>query len=80
MNANDKDTDYQILRIETEANVLNVEKILNGTFDQMDKIWIIFRIKENKNYDVLYYKKYEPDNSNKNNSTIRTDFADIPGY
>ena len=59
LDANDKKTDYQIIRIETEANADNVDKILNGEYDR-SKIWIIFRVKENEGYDRLFYKKLEP--------------------
>ncbi|WP_418639542.1 sacsin N-terminal ATP-binding-like domain-containing protein [Winogradskyella sp.] len=59
LDTNEKHTDYQILRIETEAKATNVDSILNGTFDK-SKIWILFRVKKNDDYDRLFYKDYEP--------------------
>jgi hypothetical protein len=80
LDANEKDTDYQLMRIETEAKVTNIEEILNGSFLQKDKIWIIFKIKENKTYDALFYNKLEPNNTNKNPNSIKTDFSDNVDY
>ena len=80
LKANKKDTDYQILRIETDANVSNIDSILDGTFNQLDKLWIIFRVKDNKNYDALYYKKISANNTSQNNSSIKTDFSEIDEY
>jgi len=77
LDANDKSTDYQILRIETEADASNIDAILTGNYFQRDKIWMIFRIKENKNYDSLFYKKFEPDSTYENSATARTDDTGI---
>jgi len=80
LNANDKDTDYQILRIETDANVSDVDAILNGTFKQKNKIWMIFLIKENKKYNSLYYEDLKPNNTSNNKSSLKNDYSDINGY
>jgi len=75
LDANDKKTDYQIIRIETEANADNVDKILNGEYDK-SRIWIIFRVKENEGYDRLFYKKLEP-SLEESKATIRVDTSNI---
>jgi hypothetical protein len=69
LDVNEKHTDYQILRIETEAVASNVDSILNGTFDN-SKIWIIFRVNENKEFDRLYYKDYEPNQGEVNTANL----------
>ncbi|SEH05047.1 Uncharacterised protein [Candidatus Venteria ishoeyi] len=63
LDVNESPTDYQIVRIETDSNAENIDSILKGEFKEQDKIWIIFRVKETKEFDSLYYKKLEPDNS-----------------
>tara|TARA_B110000285_G_C15142247_1_gene631738 strand:+ start:44 stop:3919 length:3876 start_codon:yes stop_codon:yes gene_type:complete len=63
LDANDKSTDFQIIRVETDTNAVNIDSILNGSFDK-SKIMIIFRVNENDGYDDLFYKQYEPDNDN----------------
>ncbi|MDG1036477.1 MAG: hypothetical protein P8O87_06505, partial [Crocinitomicaceae bacterium] len=76
LDANDKKTDFQIIRIETEASAPNVDKILNGEYDKR-KIWIIFRVKENEGYDRLFYKKLEP-RQGENKTNVRVDTSRIP--
>lgn len=73
LEANDNSTDYQLIRIETEASAQNIDKILTGNFDDESKIWMVFRVKENKTFDSLFYKKQEPDNSISNNIGYRYD-------
>ena len=63
LDANDKSTDFQIIRVETDANAVNIDSILKGSFDKT-KVMIIFRVNENDGYDDLFYKQYEPDNDN----------------
>lgn len=61
LNVNDRPTDFQMMRIETEANAENIDSILSGNFNDASKIWIIFRIGENKEFDLIYYKDYQND-------------------
>ncbi len=77
LDANDDSTDYQLIRIETEANAENIDSILTGNFDNESKIWIVFRVKDNKTFDSLFYKKQEPDNTASNNSGFRYDSENI---
>jgi hypothetical protein len=61
LNVNDRPTDFQMMRIETEANAESIDSILSGNFNDASKIWIIFRIGENKEFDLIYYKDYHND-------------------
>lgn len=61
LNVNTRPTDFQMLRIETDANAESIDSILSGNFNDTSKIWIIFRIGENKEFDKIYYKDYKND-------------------
>ena len=82
LDTNEKSTDYQILRIESEANAELIDSLFNKQLSKIDeeKITLILRVKENKNYDALFYKDYLPDTNYDNNNNVRTDFTNSGGY
>jgi hypothetical protein len=82
LDTNEKSTDYQILRIESEANAELIDSLFNKQLSKIDeeKITLILRVKENKNYDALFYKDYLPDTNYDDNNNVRTDFTNSGGY
>ena len=82
IDTNEESTDFQILRIESEAKAELIDSLFNKQLSKLDeeKITLILRVKENKNYDALFYKKYEPDNNYHKNDNVRTDLNNSGGY
>lgn len=59
LDANDQRADYQIFRIEADAVATNVDAILRGDYNKR-KIWMIFKVKPNDEFDPLFYKTMQP--------------------
>lgn len=77
LDSTDSDAEFQILRIESESDLLNIEDILTGHF-AADKIWIIFKVKAKTNFDPIFYKSIQPENTTENSPPSNNDSAEIP--
>lgn len=76
LNSIDSDVEFQILRIESESDLSNIEDILSGHFDA-GKIWIIFKIKAKTNFDPIFYKSIQPDNTSTSPAPPKSESSDI---
>jgi len=74
----DNPTDFQLIRIESRANAIELDEMLQGKFEDASRLWIIFRLKDNEHFDKLFFDRYETNNNPLNTVNIRTD--DIGGY
>jgi len=68
LDVNDQRADYQIFRIEADAVAANVDAILRGNSDKR-KIWMIFKVKPNDEFDPLFYKTMQPSTELTDNHT-----------
>lgn len=77
LDSTDSDVEFQILRIESESDLSNIEDILSGHFDA-GKIWIIFKVKTKTNFDPIFYKSIQPDNTSTSTAPPKSESSDIP--
>ena len=64
-------TDFQVFRVESESKQKNIDEILNGQFDK-GKIWLIFKMKENTNYNSIFEGGIKRNESNPDYDNINT--------
>lgn len=74
----DNPTDFQLIRIESRANAIELDKMLQGKFEDASRLWIIFRLKDNEHFDKLFFDRPETNNNPLNIVNIRTE--DTGGY
>lgn len=74
----DNPTDFQLIRIESRANAIELDEMLQGKFEDASRLWIIFRLKDNEHFDKLFFDKPETNNNPLNTANIRTE--DTGGY
>lgn len=46
-------TDFQVFRVESESKQENIDDIIAGKFD-LGKIWLIFKMADNKTYNSIF--------------------------
>ncbi len=54
-----KDTDFQILRIESEGSAENIDAILNGSYKDKGKTWLTFLLRQDADFTRLFYHDYQ---------------------
>jgi len=74
----DNPTDFQLIRIESRANAIDLDKMLQGKFEDASRLWIIFRLKRNEHFDKLFFEKPETNNNPLSSVNVKTD--DTGGY
>jgi hypothetical protein len=50
---NKSETDFQVFRVESESKQENIDDIITGKFD-LGKIWLIFKMADNKSYNSIF--------------------------
>jgi hypothetical protein len=74
----DNPTDFQLMRIESRANALDLDQMLQGKFEDASRLWIILRLKGNEHFDKLFFERPETNNTTFNTAKVKTD--DEGGY